>query len=252
MGIASNNYIRDCTIVKAYGNIGIQVINLNACMRGEVQRKYTQKGTVNSSKLENNLSRAKRKVKEMALCNEWDFWCTFTISPEKYDRYDLEGFYKDFSSFIHSYNKRAAEAFKVRYVFIPEMHKDGAWHIHGFIRGIRPNDLYINEHDYLTWGEYEKRFGFISMSPIEDLERTALYSLKYMTKDSARNVSELGAHLYYCSKGLKRAETLFKGYARITCQWDYEGEYCRLKWFRAGEKGIQEFIDTVELMKRER
>lgn len=252
MNRAAGDYIRDCTTIKAYGNIGLQVVNLNACLHEGVERKISPKGSINAEKLGNNLSRAKSRVKEMALCNPWDYWCTFTVSPQKYDRFDLAAYYRDFAEFIHNYNKRTDEAYKVRYLLIPEMHKDGAWHLHGFIRGIRPNDLYINEHKYLTWREYEKRFGFISMSVIQDLVRTANYSLKYMTKDTARNNTELGAHLYYASNGLKRAETIFKGYARAKCEWDFEGQYCRIKWYTMDDKGMREYISSVELIAEER
>ncbi len=194
------------------------------------QRKYSEKGSVNTAKLDNNLSRAKSKVLDMALSNPWDYWCTFTIDKDKYDRYNLKAYYEDFSEFIHNYNRRTETPFKVRYLLIPERHQDGAWHMHGFIKGIRLNDLYINEHGHLAWRSYEKRFGFISMDKIRSQERTSFYSLKYMTKDASRNVSELGAHLYYCSKGLKRAKMLYKG--SDVCfkgEWAYEGDYCKIK-----------------------
>lgn len=246
------NYSIDCTIIKEYGQHGIKVINMNACLRTDAERRIVPKCSVNDAKLKNNLSRAKTRVKEIALCNEWDFWCTFTISPEKYDRYNLKAYYKDFAEFIHNYNKRSEDKFKVRYLLIPELHKDGAWHIHGLIRGIRANDLYINQYNYLTWRSYEERFGFISMSVIRDIERTANYALKYMTKDAEKNVTELEAHSYYCSKGLNRAKTCYKGFARVTCEWDYVGDYCRLKWFDRTEEGIRQYLDSVELFRDER
>ena len=44
---------------------------------------------VSDVKLSNNISRAKSKVFEYAYCNHWDYFITLTISPDKYDRYDL-------------------------------------------------------------------------------------------------------------------------------------------------------------------
>ena len=124
------NYMADCTIVKEYGNIAIKVVNMNACMRAGIERKVSPKCSVNDSKLNDNLSRAKSHVKELALCNVWDFWCTFTIDPQKYDRYNLKDFQRDFSEFIHNYNRRTKEEQKVRYLLVPELHKDGALHMH--------------------------------------------------------------------------------------------------------------------------
>ena len=103
------NYMADCTLVKEYGNIAIKVVNMNACMRAGIERKVSPKCSVNDSKLNDNLSRAKSHVKDLALCNVWDFWCTFTIDPQKYDRYNLKDFQRDFSEFIHNYNRRTKE-----------------------------------------------------------------------------------------------------------------------------------------------
>ena len=244
------NFIADCTIVKEYGNSGIKVVNMSACMRSGIERKVKPKCSVNASKLIDNLSRAKSRVKELALCNDWDFWCTFTISPEKYDRFYLKAYYTDFAEFIHNYNRRTEEGYKVRYLLVPELHKDGAWHMHGFIRGIRPSDLYVNSYGYLTWRSYEERFGFISMDAIKNLTAAANYITKYITKSFDNSVIELNAHMYYCSKGLNKAKTLFKGYARVTCDWDYEDKdgYVRVKWFDKTPDGVMEFMNSVELM----
>ena len=244
------NYMADCTIVKEYGNIASKVVNMNACMRAGIERKVSPKCSVNDSKLNDNLSRAKSHVKELALCNVWDFWCTFTIDPQKYDRYNLKDFQRDFSEFIHNYNRRTKEEQKVRYLLVPELHKDGAWHMHGFIRGIRPNDLYVNSYGYLTWRSYEERFGFISMDAIKNLTAAANYITKYITKGFYNSGIELNAHMYYCSKGLNKAKTLYKGYARVTCDWDYEDEngYVRVKWFDKTPDGIMELVNSVELV----
>lgn len=60
----------------------------------ESERPSKKKGSVNNGKLENNLCRAKSTVRELALCNDWDYWCTFTLAPDKHNRYDLESYKK--------------------------------------------------------------------------------------------------------------------------------------------------------------
>ena len=77
-----------------------------------------------------NILRARKTLDELGNCNEWDYFVTLTVDPGKYDRFDLKSFYKAFSSF-----KRHL-GFRFSYVFVPEQHKDGAWHLHGLISGL--------------------------------------------------------------------------------------------------------------------
>ena len=69
--------------------------------------------------------------------------------------------------------------------------------------------------------------------------------------DSA--VSELGAHLYYVSKGLDRPDLLFRGRAQLTCEWDYEhpDHYCRIKTFDSRFENYEDYIiyNDCEMMK---
>lgn len=239
----NNPYDYDVTSIKQFGNNIVKVTNLNICRKPgyESEKKQVKKGSVNDSKLDNNLSRAKAKVKELVLCNQWDYWCTFTISPDKYDRYNLKAYVKDLSEFIHNYNRKCNDSDKVKYIFIPEMHSDGAWHIHGFIKGILKSDLYVNKFNYLTWKQYESKFGYISMSPINDIEKCSSYALKYMMKVGSGKVTELGAHIYYASKGLNKAKELYKGKATLLCEWDWEHPdgYCRVKSFDLRKVSLQ-------------
>lgn len=88
------------------------------------------------------------------------------------------------------------------------------------------------------------------MDAIKNLTAAANYITKYITKSFDNSVIELNAHMYYCSKGLNKAKTLFKGYARVTCDWDYEDKdgYVRVKWFDKTPDGVMEFMNSVELM----
>ena len=72
---------------------------------------------VHSEKLSNNISRARSMVYEYAYCNSWDYFITLTISPDKYDRYDLKGYMKDLGKFINNYCTNYHS--KVSYLLIP-------------------------------------------------------------------------------------------------------------------------------------
>lgn len=250
-----NNYASNVCTVKQYGDHILKVTEL-ATMRipgleleNPKEKNYAPKNTVNDDKLDCNLSRARSTIRELILCNSWDYFCTLTLCKEKYNRYDLNTFQHELSAFLHNYNRRCTENEKVRYLLIPEMHKDGAWHMHGFLTGIRPSDIYLNDKGYLGWRSYENRFGFINFSKIIDSDKTASYATKYITKDSAKNVSALGAHLYYASKGLKRSVELHRGRIQLhNCDWDYihPDGFCRTKTFDMRYSDYDSCIEVLE------
>ncbi len=202
-------------------------------------------------KLKNNICRARNKILEYVLCNEFKFFVTLTLDPIKYDRLNLKKFIKDLSIFIRDYNKRKNA--DIKYLFIPEQHIDGCWHMHGFIMGLPEDRLkefelhgdrnlppYIvrklrNDDKLYFFPEYEKKFGWNIFEPIRNKKASVLYMCKYLTKDLSRNVTEYGGHLYYCSKGLKKAEVVKEGqFLDSNFQFDFQNDY-----------GGQSFYDSL-------
>lgn len=104
-------------------------------------RVYSKKCSVNDSKLLKNISRAKQKIFELAFCNNWEYFFTGTLDSKKYNRSDLEKFHKDFSLFIRNYNRN--HNCNIKFLVVPELHSDKkSWHLHGFLKGIPPEDLF--------------------------------------------------------------------------------------------------------------
>lgn len=171
-------------------------------------------------KLDNNISRAKSKIFEYAFCNDWDYFVTMTIDEDKLDRYDLQTYVKKLGQFISNYKKNHGS--KIKYLLVPEKHKDGAYHLHGLVAGILPKHIEKNRYGYLDFPMYRERFGFISMSVVRDHEAVSKYITKYVTKEFLD--SEKGANSYYCSKGLNRSQVLYRipDVDSNVLQWDFE------------------------------
>lgn len=103
------------------------------------------------------------------MCNSWEYFFTGTLNPEWHDRHNLDRFRSAFAQWIRDQRKKYRS--NIRYVFVAERHKDGAWHLHGllsgipqdrlsrFVPGIHPRRLV--DGDYLNWGDYAKKFGFV-------------------------------------------------------------------------------------------
>jgi len=208
----------------------------------DAKKKKERITGVNTEKLDNNISRAKNKVFEYSFCNEFEYFVTLTIDAKKYSRDDLKTYYKDFGKFLNNYN--SYNKTKVQYIFIPERHKDGNWHMHGLVKGILPKHLEVNEHGYLDWFHYRNKFGYISLDPIRNQEACSKYITKYVNKNLADSIKEVNAHMYYVSKGLNKAVEVKRGtLSDNSIPFDFENDYVKIKWFKNEETAISSFID---------
>lgn len=196
-----------------------------------------RKGDPTADKLSQALSRAKSVIQQVAICNDWDYFFTCTIDPEKWSRFDIDVFRVKFPQWIRDYNKK--HHLQIKYLIVPETHKDGAVHIHGLLKGLpdsflTPFERFVHPHKlvegaYLNWRDCSYKFGFCSLAPVRDPIAVGFYVCKYLTKDLARDLVGYGSHLYYCSLGLNRAVPLGYIYGRawqLDRYLDLKHEYC--------------------------
>lgn len=177
---------------------------------------------VHDSKLAQSLSRARSMIIQIAMCNDWEWFFTCTLDELKHDRYSLSAFTNDFPQWVRDYRKKYK--CDLRYLIVPEQHKDGAWHVHGFLSGIPADHITdfvpgihpqrLIDKGYKNWGRCGNKFGYCSLDRIKDGIAVSFYVTKYITKEMANSAIGLGCHLYYCSIGLKRAIPLGYVYGR--------------------------------------
>lgn len=144
-----------------------------------------------------SLSRTRRNIRELALCNDFEYFCTLTVDSSKCDRYSLDEVQDNLRKCLRNIRNNSNS---FRYLIITEKHKDGAFHFHGLMSGF--SDLYVNKFGYLSCSKLDV-LGFNSFSKIESLEKVSNYILKYITKDCVRNSHN---QVYISSRGLKKAE----------------------------------------------
>jgi hypothetical protein len=111
-------------------------------------------------------------------------------------------------------------------------------HLTDFIPGVHPDKLILK--GYKNWPEYERRFGYCSIDNIKNKEKVSKYILKYISKNIDKSVKELGAHMYYCSQGLKTAQEITRGMFQGDYKPDFENEYVEVKWF-----GSEQFLENI-------
>lgn len=160
-----------------------------------------------------SIKRTKKKVYDYAKSNEWEWFVTFTFSPDKVNRYDYDECTKYLSKWFNNL-KRSSPA--LSYLVVPEQHKDGAYHFHGLFSG-------MNEHQIVWTGKYvikrvrglrskfvrtkEKiykigsyKLGWMTATRIREMERVTSYITKYITKDMLNGLH--GRKRYWCSRNL--------------------------------------------------
>lgn len=112
--------------VKKLGNF-YEILAIKAKTGNSTHFKFD----IKSSKSENNLIRAKNNVQELALANDFKYFFTLTFNP-KFDRYDFRTIFKAFKSTVRYLYEQLN--IKIKYLIVPEQHRDGAWHFHRFSR----------------------------------------------------------------------------------------------------------------------
>jgi hypothetical protein len=247
-------YQYDVTTLKAYGDNKYKLTKHKCLMTKGLdfdECKYkSEKGSVNDEKIDVNITRAKSKIYELAMCNEWQYFCTFTIDKTKFDRFNLDKYHRTLSLMIKDYNHKHGT--NIKYLIIPEKHKDGAWHEHGLIMGLPPEHLelfqlnkklphYIRDKlkagdKIYYWSAYAEKFGFCDIEPIKNMEAVSGYVTKYITKSLSNSVKKINAHLYYCSQGLKKAVEMKRGTMSANIVPSYENEYVQVKWINNSDE----------------
>lgn len=78
--------------------------------------------------LERSMRRARGKLRRLALANEFRWFVTLTIDPQKCDSFDGKAVVKKLNAWCSNMVQRKG----LRYILVPERHKSGRIHFHGF------------------------------------------------------------------------------------------------------------------------
>lgn len=73
--------------------------------------------------------RAKANLRDLALCNGMKYFVTLTLDGAKIDRHDMAAITRKVNAWCSNQVQRTGLA----YILVPERHKDGAVHFHGFV-----------------------------------------------------------------------------------------------------------------------
>jgi hypothetical protein len=137
-------------------------------------------------------SRARANVRRLALCNDFKYFVTLTINPEKIDSYDVALVTKRMNQWASNQVKRKG----LKYILVPEFHQSGRVHYHGFFNdALEVVDSKIRDSNgHIIYNLPGWTYGFTTAIELYgDYHAAIAYTCKYIGKNSEK----IGGRWYY-------------------------------------------------------
>lgn len=143
--------------------------------------------------------RARVAVRDLGLCNDWAYFVTLTLDQRRIDRYDSVEVVRHLSHWLDNRVRREGLA----YVLVPEHHKDGAIHFHGFFNDALPvaDSGHRDKGGHPVYNLPAWGWGFSTAIRLYG-ERAA--AVGYCCKYVAKQQEKIGGRWYYSGGKLRR------------------------------------------------
>ena len=172
-----------------------------------------------------SMRRARAQLRRLALANSFDYFVTLTLDPEKIDRYDPAAVTKALSQWCSNMVKRHG----LRYLLVPEQHKDGAFHFHGFMagEGLIAADSGVQWDGRPVYNLPQWSLGFTTAQRLYGQYSAAVgYCCKYIGKQQGQR--PLG-RWYYSGGSLAKPEKRYATLAYRELAEDFQSEAVELE-----------------------
>lgn len=94
------------------------------------QEEKPRDGGPSAESLERSVRRARARIRELCMANRFDKFVTLTLDASRIDRYDVSAIVRKMGQWADNQVRRHG----LKYCLVPELHKDGAVHFHGFLQ----------------------------------------------------------------------------------------------------------------------
>lgn len=170
-----------------------------------------------------NIRKARSMISDYAFCNDFKYFVTCSLDGGKVDRYDVDAMTKKLDCWLGNRVKRKG----LKYILVPELHKDGAIHYHGLINdslrmtdsgtvtrpGGRPKKVKTDKQRekmldagwQTVYNLPEWKYGFTTAVKLYgEYENAVNYVLKYIGKQLGEDgkPQKIGGRWYYSSNNL--------------------------------------------------
>ena len=148
--------------------------------------------------------RARQQIRDYALCSEFTYFVTLTLDQKKIDRYDMSEIVKRLRIWLDNRVRRNG----LRYILVPERHKDGAVHFHGFFNDALSvvDSGKLDKRGHRIYNLPSWNFGFTTAIQLYgDYAAAVAYVCKYVGKQSEK----IGGRWYYSGGSLNLPQVDF-------------------------------------------
>ena len=97
-------------------------------------RADREKSEPQAEDIERSMRRARGKLRRLALANDFRYFVTLTLDPSKVDSHDPAAVVRK----LNAWASNAVQRHGLKYILVPEFHKKGGIHFHGFFNDALP------------------------------------------------------------------------------------------------------------------
>lgn len=172
-----------------------------------------------------SMRRARANLRRLALANGFDYFVTLTLDPAKIDRFDGAAVTRALSQWCDNMVRRHG----LRYILVPEQHKDGAFHFHGFMagEGLIAADSGVQWDGRPVYNLPQWTLGFTTAQRLYGEYSAAVgYCCKYIGKQEGQR--PLG-RWYYSGGALAKPEKVYAAMDYRGLAEDYKSEAIELE-----------------------
>lgn len=162
-------------------------------------------GQANNNRSEQvSVNRSIQTIYKYAQANSWEYFVTLTFARNAgVDVYNYSDCVKKLTKWLNNQRRKCPD---LKYLFVPEMHKDGAFHFHGLIancdgltfsdsgRVAIGNKAYKrtkeNQHFPTIYNMDNWKYGWSTATAVVSSCKSASYICKYITKDLVQGIGK--------------------------------------------------------------
>lgn len=148
--------------------------------------------------------RAAAAVRDLVLSNEFSYFVTLTLDQTKIERYDM----KEITRKLNVWLDNCVRRYGLVYVLVPEHHKDGAVHFHGFFNDALPvvDSGHADGRGHSVFNLPRWTFGFSTAIKLYgEYASACAYVCKYVRKQTEK----IGGRWFYSGGKLKKPTITF-------------------------------------------
>lgn len=272
VSVSSPDLLKHNAILKFYDDGSCNILCCNRSIFRESgfesrSRPFDDQRSRCSSKAE-NLSRSRRRARsaafDIARSSDFDLFVTLTVDKEKADRYNPDEVFH----YLHNWLDNSVRRHGLRYLLVPEFHKDGALHFHALFndcfekvdsgtvsingrprkpRSKRQREEWLQLGGHVVYNLPSWGLGYSTAIWLYgDLDSAAGYVVKYITKSDKK----IGGRWYYSGGELRRpysvcADIPFDNVMYVCEPFRISSLNCDIVRFNVGKDDLQDVLEAL-------